>query len=105
MEQAFVIVTRNGLAKEVDTITSGPDAAKQAQAHKAMLQEEFDYAAGEVLVYGVEGAGAGSVAELVADRIRSGGPFGRKAFARLREEHGAKVGFARFHVTVTATIG
>jgi hypothetical protein len=107
--QTFIIYTGAGYTTEIDTIISGADAAGHAMRHKEMLEDEF-FSKGAVKVIGVEGTKSGWLAELIADEMREGKPFGRKAFRRWEDKaveltgslH--KVNLARFNRVVTATI-
>lgn len=97
--QAFVMVTGERDYREIDAILYD---ATEAEAHKRMLQDEFGC---DVKVYLVEGPEAPLWAELVADELREGKAFGRKAFAR-HSVNGHKVGFAKFSRSqIVATFG
>lgn len=99
MAQAFIMVTGERDYREVDAILY--DATK-AEAYKRMLWEEFGC---EVTVYLVEGPDVSRLVETVADELREGKPFGRKASARHSID-GHKVGFAKFSKShVIATFG
>lgn len=99
MTQVFIMVTGERAYREVDAILY--DATK-AEAHKRMLQDEFGC---DVKVYLVEGPEAPLWAELVADELREGKAFGRKAFAR-HSVNGHRVGFAKFSKSrIVATFG
>ena len=99
MSQAFVMVTGERDYREVDAILYD---AMEAEAHKRMLQDEFGC---DVTVYLVEGPEAPRHAEFVADELREGKAFGRKAFVR-HSVNGHKVGFCRFSSSVSiATFG
>lgn len=99
MTQAFVMVTGERDYREVDAILYD---ATEAEAHKRMLQDEFDC---DVKVYLVEGPEAPLWAELVADELRECKAFGRKAFAR-HSVNGHRVGFAKFSKShIVATFG
>lgn len=99
MPQAFIMVTGERAYREVDAILYD---ATEAEAHKRMLQDEYGC---DVTVYLVEGPDAPRLAEDIADELREGKAFGRKAFARWSVD-GHKAGLAKFSRSlVLATFG
>lgn len=99
MTQAFIVVTGERAYREIDAILYD---ATEAEAHKRMLQDEYGC---DVTVYLVEGPDAPRLAEDIADELREGKAFGRKAFARYSVD-GHKVGLAKFSRSlVLATFG
>lgn len=99
MTLTFIMATGERAYREVDAILYD---ATEAEAHKRMLRDEFGC---DVTVYLVEGPEAPRLAEDIADELREGKPFGRKAFARYSID-GHKVGLAKFSRSIiVATFG
>lgn len=98
-KQAMIVTIGGRYYREVDAILYN---ATEAEAHKRMLLDEYGC---DVTVYLVEGPEAPRLAEDIADELREGKPFGRKAFARWSVD-GHKLGFAKFSRSIIrATFG